>query len=112
MYLRRRGKLGSRNLIKRNNYLSISTCKIPKTIRKIGKEGTQINKPMNQEIHDDARSFTSGKWHGYVSWKEERRGREIASIQDCWNETIQGLDEYMEKTKEILNIAACNSLGL
>ena len=59
---------------------------------------TQTDKPKNKKADDNAQGLTTdGIDRPYVSRKG---GCGIASIEDCVDTSIQGLDGYNKKNKE------------
>ena len=68
------------------------------------KGGIQTNRPEGKKIDDDddddAQGLTCERWHRYGSGKDG--GRELTSIEDCMDASIQGLVDYIKTNKERL----------
>ena len=74
------------------------------------KRGTQIN-----ESNDDVQGFSHKSWlcqkkkKKKNEKKKKKGGRELVSIKDCIDATVQRLERYSKKCKEKLITTANNS---
>ena len=60
--------------------------------------GTLTNGPKDKEIDDDAHGLRSERLYRLYMTRKEGRG--FASIEDCVGASMQGLGEYIKKSKE------------
>ena len=77
------------------------------TILKMDKGGTQTNGPKDKEIDDYAPGLTPERWHRQMIFIKEEEDSSTLRTVDA---SIQGLKDYIRKSKERLIRAASNSI--
>ena len=88
-------------------------CKILKTILKKDPGGTQTNGPKSKKIDNFTQGITSERLYRQIVCAKKKNGGKsrLASFEYCVNASIQGLDDYIKKSKNRLITAANNNSG-